>query len=218
MQYRRIGNTDTHISEVGFGCGGNAGLMVRGESRDQIRTIACALELGVTYFDNAPDYGAGRAEENLGRALKAIGARPVINSKVEIRAVDLGDIAGQVVRSAEQSLSRIGIEQLDVFQVHNGPSLSRPLLEEKVYRQLWLEDFLRAGRRLRGYPAPERARKNSQRGIHLPRRRCWRRHGAPRYRALFLDQCAVLVAQSYRRHAQARATGCQRLWKRNRDR
>lgn len=143
MQYRRVGNTDTSVSEVGFGCGGNAGLMVRGEPREQIRTIARALELGVTYFDNAPDYGAGAAEENLGRALKAIGARPVVNSKVEVRAADLTDIAGHVVRSAEKSLSRIGIERLDLFQVHNGPSFSRPLLEGKVYRQLWLEDFLR---------------------------------------------------------------------------
>jgi aryl-alcohol dehydrogenase-like predicted oxidoreductase len=83
MQYRRIGATDLSISEIGFGCGGNAGLMVRGELPEQIRVIERALALGITYFDNAPDYGNGRAEENLGRALKELGARPVINSKVE---------------------------------------------------------------------------------------------------------------------------------------
>jgi aryl-alcohol dehydrogenase-like predicted oxidoreductase len=145
MQYRRIGATDLSISEIGFGCGGNAGLMVRGELPEQIRVIERALALGITYFDNAPDYGNGRAEENLGRALKELGARPVINSKVEIRAADLGDIAGHVVRSAEASLRRLGIEQLDTFQVHDGPSQSRPLLEGNSYRQLWLKDFLRPG-------------------------------------------------------------------------
>jgi L-glyceraldehyde 3-phosphate reductase len=145
MQYRRVGHTDLSVSEIGFGCGGNAGLMVRGTLREQLRVIERALALGITYFDNAPDYGDGKAEENLGRVLKQLGARPVINSKVEIRAADLGDIAGHVVRSAEDSLRRLGIEQLDMFQVHNGPSRAQPSMEGKTYRQLWIEDFLRPG-------------------------------------------------------------------------
>jgi aryl-alcohol dehydrogenase-like predicted oxidoreductase len=145
MQYRLVGKTDLSISEIGFGCGGNAGLMVRGELREQIRVIERALALGVSYFDNAPDYGDGNAEENLGRVFRELGVRPVINSKVEIRAAELDDIAGHVVRSAEGSLRRLGIEQLDLFQVHNGPSRSRPLLKGRVYRQLWLQDFLRPG-------------------------------------------------------------------------
>ena len=145
MKYRLVGNTDLSVSEIGFGCGGNAGLMVRGELRDQIKVIERALELGISYFDNAPDYGDGKAEENLGRVLKELGARPVINSKVEIRAADLGDIAGHVVGSAEESLTRLGIERLDLFQVHNGPSRTPPLLEGKTYRQLWVQDFLRPG-------------------------------------------------------------------------
>src|SRR5262249_23467480 len=86
-----------------------------------------------------------KAEENLGRALKQLGARPVINSKVEIRAADLGDIAGHVVRSAEESLRRLGIDELDMFHVHNGPSRTRPPLEGKSYRQLWIRDYLRPG-------------------------------------------------------------------------
>jgi len=145
MQYRRVGHTDLSVSEIGFGCGGNAGLMVRGEPREQIRVIERALALGITYFDNAPDYGHGKAEENLGRALKQLGARPVLNSKVEIRAADFGDIAGHMIRSTEESLTRLGIERLDMFQVHNGPSRSPPLLEGKSYRQLWLQDFLKRG-------------------------------------------------------------------------
>ena len=145
MKYRTIGHTQLRVSEIGFGCGGNAGLMVRGEPREQIHVIEHALTAGITYFDNAPDYGDGRAEENLGRALKELGAHPVINSKVEIRAADLGDIAGHVVRSAEGSLTRLAIERLDVFQVHNGPSRTPYALQGKDYRRLWLEDFLRPG-------------------------------------------------------------------------
>ena len=145
MRYRKVGNTELSVSEIAFGCGGNAGLMVRGERREQIRVVSRALELGITYFDNAPDYGNGIAESNLGKVLKEIGSRPVINSKVEIRASDLGDIAGHVVQSVEASLIRLGVDHLDMLQIHNGPSSVPPHLEGAVYTQLWLEDFLRTG-------------------------------------------------------------------------
>ncbi|CAN0417027.1 unnamed protein product, partial [Phaeothamnion confervicola] len=126
MRYRQIGSTDLALPEIAFGCGGNAGLMVRGSAAEQERAVARALDLGITYFDNAPDYGDGRAEEALGRALKSLGVRPLLNSKVEIRADNLGDIAGHVIASAEASLSRLGVEHLDVLQIHNGP-IARPV-------------------------------------------------------------------------------------------
>jgi aryl-alcohol dehydrogenase-like predicted oxidoreductase len=55
MEYRQVGNTDLRASEIGFGCGGNAGLMVRGSSEEQRQVVARAVELGINYFDNAPD-------------------------------------------------------------------------------------------------------------------------------------------------------------------
>ena len=143
MRYRRIGTTDLELSEIGFGCGGNAGLMVRGSAAEQERAVARALDLGITYFDNSPDYGDGVAEVNLGRALKALKQRPLLNSKVEIRAADLGDIAGHVVRSGEASLQRLGVDHLNVLQIHNGPAAVAPKLEGKVYTQLGIEDYLR---------------------------------------------------------------------------
>lgn len=150
MKYRTIGNGGLELSEIAFGCGGNAGLMLRGSASEQQAAIGRALDLGITYFDNAPDYGDGLAEENLGRALKALKARPLLNSKVEIRAADLSDIAGHVVRSCEASLRRLGVDHLDVFQIHNGPSASDPGLDGKVYTQLASEDFLRAGGAIEG--------------------------------------------------------------------
>lgn len=150
MHYRRIGRTDLELSEIGFGCGGNAGLMVRGSAAEQERAVGRALDLGITYFDNSPDYGDGLAEVNLGRALKALKQRPLLNSKVEVREADLGDIAGHVVRSVDRSLRRLGVEHLDVLQVHNGPSAVAPKLEGKVYTQLGIEDYLRPGGAIEG--------------------------------------------------------------------
>ena len=72
MEYRQVGNTELRVSEIGFGCGGNAGLMVRGSPEEQRRVVTRAIELGINYFDNAPDYGNGIAEENLGRILKEL--------------------------------------------------------------------------------------------------------------------------------------------------
>ncbi len=150
MQYRNVGRSALFVSEIAFGCGGNAGLMVRGRHEEQLAIIGRALELGVTYFDNAPDYGDGIAETNLGRVLKTLGARPVLNTKVEIRNENLGDVAGHIVRSAEASLRRLGVDYIDMFQIHNGPSRVDPKLEGRDYSQLSLDHFMSPGGALEG--------------------------------------------------------------------
>jgi L-glyceraldehyde 3-phosphate reductase len=150
VEYRQVGNTELRVSEIGLGCGGNAGLMVRGSPEEQRQVVARAVELGINYFDNAPDYGNGLAEENLGRVLKELKVRPFITSKVEVRHTDLGDIAGHVVRSTEESLKRLGVDYLDILQIHNGPAPSPPKLEGRSYTQLWIEDYLRPGGALEG--------------------------------------------------------------------
>ena len=156
MNYREVGNTGVRVSEVGFGCGGNAGLMVRGTAEQQREAIARALELGINYFDEAPDYGDGGSETNLGRALKDLGARPYITSKVEVRVDDLEDIAGHVVRSVDESLGRLGVDYLDFLQIHNGPVMERPELSGRSYTHLWIEDYLRAGGALEGLQRVQR--------------------------------------------------------------
>lgn len=142
MNYRRVASADLMLSEIAFGCGGNAGLMVRGTLAEQESAVARALDLGITYFDNSPDYGTCSAEINLGQALKALRARPLVNTKVEIRAENLEDVAGHVVRSAEDSLRRLRIERIDVFQIHNGPTTNPVTLEGRDYKQLPLEHYL----------------------------------------------------------------------------
>ena len=124
--------------------------MVRGSPEKQREAIGRALELGVNYFDQAPDYGDGLSETNLGRALKDLGAHPYITTKVEVTADNLGDIAGHIVHSMDQSLKRLGIDYVDFLQVHNGPVMDRPELSGQTYTHLWVEDYLRAGGALEG--------------------------------------------------------------------
>ena len=67
MEMRVFGRTGMRLSVLGFGCGAVGGLMVRGDPRDQERTIARAIDVGVNYFDTAVQYGNGESEKNLGR-------------------------------------------------------------------------------------------------------------------------------------------------------
>ncbi|MFM9969582.1 MAG: aldo/keto reductase [Burkholderiales bacterium] len=148
MKFRSVAGLS--VSEVGFGCGGNAGLMLRGSADDQQRIVARALDLGINYFDNAPDYGNGLAEENLGKVLQALKAHPLVVTKVEVRAADVGDIAGHVMRSTEASLTRLGVEAVDILQIHNGPAQSPPALQGSSYTQLGMNYYLGAGGALDG--------------------------------------------------------------------
>jgi aryl-alcohol dehydrogenase-like predicted oxidoreductase len=143
LRNRRMGNTSLSLSEIAFGCGGNAGLMTTGGRREQCRVVARAIELGINYFDNAPDYGDGLAEANLGHALREVGVRPYVGSKVEIRTEDLADIASHIRRSVDQSLSRLGLDYVDVLQIHNGPVPHIPILEGRSYWQLSIDDFFK---------------------------------------------------------------------------
>ena len=159
MNYRELGETGVRVSDIGFGCGGNAGLMVKGTPEQQRTAIQRALELGINYFDEAPDYGDGVSETNLGRALKDLGARPYITTKVEVRADNLGDIAGHIVQSVDQSLKRLGVDYVDFLQLHNGPVMERPELSGRTYTHLWVEDYLRAGGALEGLQRVQRVGK-----------------------------------------------------------
>ena len=143
MRYRSVGATDLIVSEAAFGCGDNAGLMLRGHFREQARVIARALELGVTFFDVSPAYGSGAAERNLGRALKDLGARPFINSKAVVDVRDRDAVADYLVRSVEESLRRLRIDALDMLQIDIGPSLEASACEAPGDQRRWAEDFLR---------------------------------------------------------------------------
>jgi aryl-alcohol dehydrogenase-like predicted oxidoreductase len=119
MKYRRLGHTDLAISEIGFGCGPTAGLMIRGTPEERRDAIAHALERGINYFDTAPVYGGTVSEVNLGHAFRDLGVEPIVATKVALSFDELSDIGGAVIRSVEASLARLGVERLALVQLHN---------------------------------------------------------------------------------------------------
>lgn len=141
MRYRQLGRTGLEVSEIGFGTGDNAGLLVAGSPREQREAVERALELGINYWDTAPDYGRGVAETNLGRVLDELGARPIIVTKVEVTLDDIDDVASAVTASIDASLERLRLDHVDVLQIHNAPTRARDE-SAKAWGTLGLEDFL----------------------------------------------------------------------------
>ena len=119
MQLRSLGKTGLTVSTLGFGCGNVGGLIIRGTPAERERAVARAIELGINYFDTAPSYGDGQSEQNLGQVLKALRPKVYVGTKFRVDASDLADIPAAVGRSLEASLRRLGLERVDLLQLHN---------------------------------------------------------------------------------------------------
>ena len=123
MDTRALGKTGLKVSALSFGCGAVGGLMVKGTAADQERAVALALEFGINYFDTAPMYGNGESEGNLGRVLKALGRpRVLIGTKVYLDKNCLegqSDIGVAIADAMDASLQRLGLDAVDLYQLHN---------------------------------------------------------------------------------------------------
>jgi len=151
VRYRTLGRTGLQVSEIGFGCGPTAGLMVRGEPDARKEAVARALELGINYFDTAPIYGDTVSERHLAETLRELGANPIVVTKVALGTEDLGDIQASVVRSVESSLERLGRDSLELVQLHNRVAAERaPKADIGVGALLTVEDVLGPGGVLEG--------------------------------------------------------------------
>jgi L-galactose dehydrogenase/L-glyceraldehyde 3-phosphate reductase len=118
MEQRTLGRTGLRISALGFGCGDVGGLIVRGTPAERERAVARAVEAGINYFDTASSYGAGESERNLGLTLKTLGLRPYVGTKCRVDPAER-DTAGAITRSLEASLQRLGMDSVDLLQLHN---------------------------------------------------------------------------------------------------
>jgi aryl-alcohol dehydrogenase-like predicted oxidoreductase len=148
MELRVFGRTGMQLSLLGFGCGAVGGLMIRGDSADQERTIARAIAAGVNYFDTAVQYGNGESEKNLGRILQKLKpANVAVGTKVRLPPSEFGRIADAVTMSLEGSLARLRLDQVDIFHLHNAITETGGEMALSV-RQV-LDDVVPAFERLR---------------------------------------------------------------------
>jgi aryl-alcohol dehydrogenase-like predicted oxidoreductase len=149
VRTRIVPGTAIEVSEISFGAGTAAGLMLAATAAEQIATVERALEIGITHFDTSPIYGDGRSEVNLGQALATIGADVIVTTKVPVAPEHLalsadGAIARGVRKSVEGSLSRLQRDYVDILLMHNATGFHRDLSNQRL-PHLSLEDVLGAG-------------------------------------------------------------------------
>jgi aryl-alcohol dehydrogenase-like predicted oxidoreductase len=141
METRKLGNSDIKITPVGYGAwaiGGSGWEFGWGaqDDADSLAAIHRALELGVNWIDTAAVYGLGHSEEIVARALKEWrGPRPYVFTKCVLRWDEKGKVhqefsAHSIRRECEDSLRRLQVEIIDLYQIHWPPDDNGPRLEE----------------------------------------------------------------------------------------
>ncbi len=128
MQTSLLGNSDMRITRFGFGAWAAGGAWQYGwstqDDSDSIAAIHRALELGINWIDTAAVYGLGHSEEVVAKALTSwSGAKPHVFTKCgmiwsENREVDYSLRANSIRRECENSLRRLNIEVIDLYQIH----------------------------------------------------------------------------------------------------
>jgi aryl-alcohol dehydrogenase-like predicted oxidoreductase len=129
MKTKRLGNSDLSITPVGFGAwaiGGSGWEFGWGEQDDKasVAAIHRALELGVNWIDTAAVYGMGHSEEVVAFALRTWpGPRPYVFTKCGLRWDEQGYVhrnlkADSIRRECEDSLRRLNVDVIDLYQIH----------------------------------------------------------------------------------------------------
>ena len=130
MRTRRLGQSDLDITVIGFGAwaiGGGDWIFGWGpqDDADSVTTIRRAVDLGINWVDTAAVYGLGHSEQVVGRALAEMpeGSRPYVFTKSSLvwneqREVSHSLRPASIRREVEGSLSRLGVDAIDLYQIH----------------------------------------------------------------------------------------------------
>jgi aryl-alcohol dehydrogenase-like predicted oxidoreductase len=129
MKTKQLGNSDLYITPVGFGAwaiGGSGWEFGWGnqDDKDSIAAIHRALELGVNWIDTAAVYGVGHSEEVVASALSSwSGTRPYVFTKCGLLGDEQGYVhrnlrANSIRRECENSLRRLKVDRIDLYQIH----------------------------------------------------------------------------------------------------
>ena len=148
MEYSVLERTGLKVSRVGFGGGGIGQMWGPTNDEEAVRAVHRALDLGINYFDVAPRYGNGKAEEVLGIALQGRRDRVVVGTKVWLLPEQMNDIDCTVTRSVDASLRRLRMDTGDLLHVHNRFTPRRGDLRDSITADDVLGPVLEAYRKV----------------------------------------------------------------------
>ena len=126
---RTLGNSDLHLTPIGFGAwaiGGGNWEFAWGpqDDNESIEAIHRALDLGINWIDTAAIYGLGHSEQMVGKALKGYsGSKPYVFTKCSMRwhpdrSIYRSLKPASVREELEASLRRLQVETIDLYQIH----------------------------------------------------------------------------------------------------
>src|SRR6266403_3818377 len=128
MTLKELGQSGLRITPIGIGAwaiGGGQWEFAWGPQEDSksLAAIHAALDRGMNWIDTAAVYGLGHSETIVGRAVKGLRTRPYIFTKCSLVWDEEGTIshslqAASIRREAEGSLKRLGVERIDLYQIH----------------------------------------------------------------------------------------------------
>ena len=129
MNYRKLGRTDLDVSEIGYGAWGiGGGQWQGGTDEESLRAVHRAIELGLNFIDTALAYGDGHSERLVAKIIRQPGRRIHVATKVPPknrlwparRGIDIDHVFpyDYVIKCTEISLKNLGVETLDLQQLH----------------------------------------------------------------------------------------------------
>ena len=110
MPYRTLGKTGEKISCIGLG-GYHLGQSHLSED-DAIRLFHAAIDRGINFSDNSWDYNQGESERRVGKALKGYRQKVFVMTKFD------GRTKGSALQQLNESLQRLQVDHLDLWQFH----------------------------------------------------------------------------------------------------
>lgn len=121
MKYRKLGNTGLDVSVLSYGASSLGSVFRDVPKEEGIRTVHTALDMGINLIDVSPYYGLMKAETVLGEALQTVPRdRYILSTKAGRYGQDEFDFSRKrIIRSAEESMGRLGTDYLDILLLHD---------------------------------------------------------------------------------------------------
>ena len=129
MKYRMLGRTGFEVGEIGYGAWGIGGIQwLGGTDSESLTALRRAIELGLNFIDTALAYGDGHSEQLVGKVVREAGHRIYVATKVPPKnqlwparpgiGIEKVFPHDYILRSAERSLRNLGVETIDLLQLH----------------------------------------------------------------------------------------------------
>jgi len=161
MNNRTLGRSGLSVSEVGYGAWGIGAKQWIGASDDEsLRALNCAIDLGLNFIDTALAYGDGHSEKIVGRTVRSRPEKVHVATKIPPKnrrwpadpgiPVEQAYTADYVVQCTEESLRNLGMETIDLQQLH-----------------VWTDEFVGAGDWIAGIEKLKKQGKIRHFGISL---------------------------------------------------